>query len=285
MNRAVAVLATPAVRVERFDHPPGETHRDPECECAAGHALNFIEAGSFRLRPRGGAWRAIDARHLFATTPGLEFSCAHEHEQPSDRCLSICYSEAAIESLRADGGAWSAPPLLDVSNRTAYLRHQLTECGAGDEARAETLAGALLWAVAGGAPLRPAVRADRHHWYAVRVDRAKALMQARFEEPLSLTTLARDAGMGVYHFARVFAELEGVPPHRYLSAIRMARARTLLLDGASVTEASLAVGFGSLSHFVTAFRRRFGVRPGDLLRSATAARRSAIRRPPASPRP
>ena len=43
-----------------------------------------------------------------------------------------------------------------------------------------------------------------------------------------------------------------------------------LRGGAAVTDTCFAVGFGSLSHFVTTFRRRFGVRPSALRRGATA---------------
>jgi AraC-like DNA-binding protein len=45
--------------------------------------------------------------------------------------------------------------------------------------------------------------------------------------------------------------------------MRLARAAARLRDGAGVTDTCFAVGFGSLSHFVTTFRRRYGVRPSD----------------------
>jgi AraC-like DNA-binding protein len=38
----------------------------------------------------------------------------------------------------------------------------------------------------------------------------------------------------------------------------------MLDDGAGVTFTCYEVGFGSLSHFVTAFRKRFGVPPTGL---------------------
>ncbi len=103
-------------------------------------------------------------------------------------------------------------------------------------------------------------------WYAARVDRAKAMIEARYAEPLSLSTLARDAGMSVFHFARIFGELEGRPPHRFLTDVRLTHADARLRDGAGVTETCFAVGFGSLSHFVTTFRRRYGTRPSRIQR-------------------
>ena len=48
------------------------------------------------------------------------------------------------------------------------------------------------------------------------------MIEARYAEPLSLSTLARDSGMSLFHFARIFAELEGRPPHRFLTDVRLA---------------------------------------------------------------
>lgn len=161
-----------------------------------------------------------------------------------------------------------------LTNRRAYLRHALRGCHVGDEARTEALAGALLFSLATATSRQPLFRPERLAWYAARVNRAKALIEARYAEPLSLSLLARDAGMRVFHFARVFAQLEGRPPHRALTEVRLAHAAARLRDGAGVTDTCFAVGFGSLSHFVTTFRRRYRTRPWDLRpRQRTTTRR------------
>jgi AraC-like DNA-binding protein len=263
MNRVVHLVRTGAVALERFDHTPGVDHHDPERERAAGHAVNFLEAGSFHVRTTG-AWQEIGTDTLFVTTPGLEFSCTHDHAQPADRCLSVRYSEEAVESARS-AVRLTDEPVRPVTNRHAYLRRGLRECGTGDEARAEALAGALLWSLS-EAGRQPLYRPERLAWYATRVDRAKALIESHYAEPLSLSTIARDAGMSLFHFARTFAELEGRPPHRFLIDIRLAQARARLREGASVTDTCFAVGFGSLSHFVTTFRRRYGMTPSEMRR-------------------
>lgn len=77
----------------------------------------------------------------------------------------------------------------------------------------------------------PLFRPERLAWYAARVDRAKALIEARYAEPLSLSDIARDSAMSVFHFARIFSELEGQPPHRFLTDVRLAHADASLRDG------------------------------------------------------
>jgi AraC-like DNA-binding protein len=203
---------------------------------------------------------------MFVTTTGMEFSCAHAHDYPDDCCLSVRYTDEAIESLRGAGAAVSSAPVVALTNRRSYLKLQLGEAMRGDDARAEAIAGALYWSLATGASSKPLFRAHQLSWYASRIDRAKALIDAHFDEPLSLSRMARDAGMSVYHFARVFNELEGQTPHRRLLDVRLAHARQRLHDGAGVTETCYAVGFGSLSHFVSTYRRRFGLRPSDTAR-------------------
>jgi AraC-like DNA-binding protein len=255
------MVRTEAVALERFDHPPGVAHRDPERERAKEFAVNFVEAGSFRVRTTAG-WHEMAADRLFVTTPGLEFSCAHDEERPSDVCLSVRYSDEAVESARAIA-ALTGPVARPLTNRHAYLRRALRECGPGDGARAEALAGALLCSLSAPREWQPLFRPGRFAWYAARVDHAKAMIERRYFEPLSLSAIARDAGMSVFHFARVFAELEGRPPHRFLTDVRLLHARARLRDGAGVTDTCFAVGFGSLSHFVTTFRRRYGMRPSE----------------------
>ena len=265
MNRVIRQVHTGAIALERFDHTPGVAHHDPEREFATGHGVNFVEAGSFRARTTG-PWHDLTTGRLFVTTPGLEFSCAHDEEHPSDCCFSVRYSDEAVESARSSVILIDVP-VRPLTNRRAFLQRALRDCTRGDEARAEALAGELLWSLASDIARHPLFRPERLAWYAARVDRAKALIEARYAEPLSLSDIARDSAMSVFHFARIFSELEGQPPHRFLTDVRLAHADARLRDGAGVTDTCFAVGFGSLSHFVTTFRRRYGVRPSDSRRN------------------
>ena len=146
---------------------------------------------------------------------------------------------------------------------------------------AETCAAALLDAVTqeSSGPPKQLFRQRQLSWYAERVDAAQKSMQQRYEDNHSLSSLARSVGMSAFHFARIFAELAGTPPHRYLLRIRLNQAATRLLDGTSVTEACFQSGFSNLSHFVRTFHRHFGVSPAQF-RSSSIARRVTL--PPAN---
>jgi AraC family transcriptional regulator len=79
---------------------------------------------------------------------------------------------------------------------------------------------------------------------------------------LSLADLAAVAGMSPHHFAEMFRHSTGRPPHRYVLAQRIERAKEYLRDPRrSVIDAGLEAGFGNPSHFARTFRRFVGTSP------------------------
>jgi AraC family transcriptional regulator len=89
-----------------------------------------------------------------------------------------------------------------------------------------------------------------------RIRRAVELMHAHLAEELPLEELAAAAYLSPFHFARLFKKLTGLPPHAYLAALRIERARMLLATtDLSVTEIAARVGYANSSHFGKAFRQ------------------------------
>ena len=170
--------------------------------------------------------------------------------------------------MRADLPALR-PPFARLSARRQYLRHRLRSCSAGDHIRLDLLAGALFESLAANRPSAPA-RIDGNVTPLMRrIDRSVQLIETEYSRALTLGDLASAAGLSPFYFARAFQRFVGVPPHRYLTGVRLRHAATMLDGGAGVTFTCYEVGFGSLSHFITAFRKRFGVVP-------SAARRGSV---------
>ncbi|MCE6982582.1 AraC family transcriptional regulator, partial [Pseudomonas frederiksbergensis] len=59
------------------------------------------------------------------------------------------------------------------------------------------------------------------------VARAKELMDSRLAYPPSLEELATAVNLSPFHFARVFRQATGLPPHAWLKQRRLSRAREL----------------------------------------------------------
>jgi AraC family transcriptional regulator len=92
-------------------------------------------------------------------------------------------------------------------------------------------------------------------------------IEDHLSEDVSLATLAEFVNLSLFHFARAFKQSFGVPPHRYHSARRMDRARSLLQRPAlSVTQIAAQTGFRETSSFTRAFRRFTGLTPTEYRR-------------------
>jgi AraC family transcriptional regulator len=104
--------------------------------------------------------------------------------------------------------------------------------------------------------------------------RAKEYLTANLSAPVRLAHVARAAGTSPTYLTTLFARLEGVPLHRYLVQLRLARALVELPHTSDLTGLACALGFSNHSHFTTAFRRAFGCTPSSFRASMKSVRPS-----------
>ena len=91
---------------------------------------------------------------------------------------------------------------------------------------------------------------------------ARDLMDRHYAEPLSLESVARQAGYSRFHFLRAFRKAYGETPRAYLTRRRIERARDLLRSAnLTVTEICHMVGFSSLGSFSDRFTELVGCPP------------------------
>lgn len=82
----------------------------------------------------------------------------------------------------------------------------------------------------------------------------------------TISKLARQVGLNERKLKEGFRHMVGNSVRAYLREVRLEAAARLLLDGESVTQAALSVGFESLSHFSKIFAAAKGVPPSRYLR-------------------
>jgi AraC-like DNA-binding protein len=179
--------------------------------------------------------------------------------------------ELVQEAAAAAGRGWDdVVPAAPLTNRLAYLHRRLIAAmheGADPAAVPSLVSDVLVEVLQGGARRR--LHGGRQlAWYASRIDAARDLMERRYAEPLTIAALGREVGISPFHFSRIFRELTGVPPHRYLVGIRLRRAAEALRRGARVTAAGQDAGFANLGHFIRQFQRAHGVTPSRYRRTA-----------------
>jgi len=112
------------------------------------------------------------------------------------------------------------------------------------------------------------------------VDRIVQYIHTHLAGPITLDRLAALAALSPYHFARAFKSTTGVPPHRFVTTIRLETAKvTLVSSRRPVTEVAQAVGFGNVSHFRRLLHREFGLRPAQLRPSRRETQQDRKNRP------
>jgi AraC-like DNA-binding protein len=93
--------------------------------------------------------------------------------------------------------------------------------------------------------------------------RARDLMDRDYAQPLDVPAMARAALMSPAHFSRKFRAAYGETPYSYLMTRRIERAKALLRNGISVTDACMAVGCTSLGSFSSRFTEIVGETPSQ----------------------
>ena len=178
---------------------------------------------------------------LFVTVPGQTFRYGHDAREhaPDDVCVAVCFKSDAHDEIGAfDVEALARrTPVVPLDNRRAYLRRRLLAhlSGPADSLAIDPLSGELLAATVAGTTSR-LHRPAQLEWYARRIDAARRALDENYAADYTLSRLAGGAGMSPYHFARVFRELAGAPPHRYLLHRRLQAAADRLRAGATVTD-------------------------------------------------
>jgi AraC family transcriptional regulator len=180
-------------------------------------------------------------------------------------------ARVAAEAFGLDPARLTVPPLdgLDLPHLRAAMwavDAELTAGGAGGPLAAESLANILAVHLIRHvlAPRQPARKR------AGTLPRAKLRAVVEYVEEYldagpSLEQMAAVARLNPCHFARQFKAATGQPPHQYVIARRVERARQLLQAGTdlSLAEVAASAGFSDQSQFSHHFKRIVGVTPGQ----------------------
>lgn len=95
------------------------------------------------------------------------------------------------------------------------------------------------------------------------VERARAYLDERRGERVTLEELARAVGASPYHLQRSFKRTLGLSPSDYQREHRLEDAKKHLANGSRVTEALFAAGYGSVSRFYEKAASRLGMAARD----------------------
>lgn len=213
---------------------------------------------------------APGSEHIDVTTPG----CREAVLVAPPSFKDFCDTEDWL--LPSGGSHIVDAPAHCISRLKSFLYHLGNlQAAAGpviavrscDQALADTLArllaDALTYQAGGGAtPGRPKMPR------AAILRQIAAILDASDGQPIYAGALAREVGISQVSLQRVFHELFGMPPARYLLLRRFYIARRLLRSKSAdtVTEIVSELGFWDHSRFSRTYRQIFGESPSETLR-------------------
>lgn len=225
-------------------------------------------------------WSVRGAR--YATRPGTvgvkvpgEVYAEHARKGRS-RFEVVVYDDAQIDEARralgrrvADPRARSFDGRRDVRVKSLLRLHRAID---DDASTAETLEQALAEALVTlveltSLPTPARVNGENGNKWSDAVRRARALLDERLDDAVTLDELAAHARLDKFRLCRAFRELVGLPPYAYLTLRRVSLAQALLGRGVSQAEVAARVGLYDQSQLHRHFKRIVGVTPGEYARA------------------
>ncbi|CAM4092677.1 AraC family transcriptional regulator [Zobellia nedashkovskayae] len=99
-----------------------------------------------------------------------------------------------------------------------------------------------------------------------RIRKAKEIIISRMAEPPTLTELSEEIGLSLKKLKEGFKQIYGDSVFSFLFDYKMEYARKMLETGKhNVNEVGLRVGYSTASHFISAFKKKYGTTPKKYL--------------------
>lgn len=100
-----------------------------------------------------------------------------------------------------------------------------------------------------------------------KVLQARAILEEQFEQTITIRDLARKVAINECYLKKGFKAMFGKTIHEFQQELRIGKARELLqTDGYTVSDVANILGYSSISHFSTAFKKATNMKPCELLK-------------------
>ena len=221
------------------------------------YVIARVETGRSEWSSGGKVWRSGPGS-LQIQRPGDV--CRDVSRDGPSTCQIITLTASAVESVI---GKVRVHPQLEPEDERGAAFQRLHDA-VRDRVDRLTLEVAVVEAIESFARVQVS-DAKREHTRPVR--RAVELLRVRLAEAVTLDDLAAYAALDKFHLCRAFRAQVGMPPHGYLTHLRILRAKELLAAGMKPSKTALQVGFYDQSQLNRHFRRIVGTTPGQYARN------------------
>jgi AraC family transcriptional regulator len=270
-----ATLGWHGLRVEHNSQQPASDIVHPPLEC-----LWLMLTGE--TFPERTDHRCDDARHngdglphaVNLLPPGVESQWRWRNTIDSTHCQvsPTLVAKVAEEAFDLDPARVHFPVRYydqsspEVINTLTALRQELLTGGPGGRLCAESLANVLvvhlIRQISNRQGSNGVIRGSRGRLARHALRAVEEYIHAHLDQKFALADLADVANLSEFHFARLFKQTTGLPPHQFIIHQRVERAKQLITAGGlSLAQVAVEVGFSDQSQLTRHFKRLVGVTP------------------------
>jgi AraC-like DNA-binding protein len=169
---------------------------------------------------------------------------------------------------RGGGPIYVHPTAAEVADTALRLMRLIDRPPSLEILRAQMIRELHYWLLAGphGAAIRSLGLTSS---CAQSVARAVAIIRSEYKRPLRIEHLAAAAGMSPSSFHEHFRAITSLTPLQFQKQMRLIEARRMMFaEGAAISQAAYAVGYGSVPQFTRDYGRLFGMPPAKDMKAA-----------------
>ena len=228
--------------------------KDTECDLCKFNAsrncmerIESIDVVSFRFSPMHLSQFVKPGKQRDKLTDDV---LSFTHTSSFSKILTLCSRTRMVLEALLNHTYTDSLENIYINAQTQMLLLYSLECMLGDDKEIENFQCKFL-----------ANEADRE-----KIIKAREVLLQHIGEPLTIKELSRKVAINECYLKKGFKELFGTTIFDFYQSQRMEHARYLLYEkGLSVTEVSVLLGYSSISHFSTAFKKHTGLKPCELL--------------------
>lgn len=98
--------------------------------------------------------------------------------------------------------------------------------------------------------------------YSTNITRAIHYIHVHLHERLKIEDIASNIGLSRDYLSYLFKKEVGISIHQYILDRKLAEANRLISLGKPINQVSYTLSFSSESHFITCYKKKYGVTPG-----------------------
>jgi len=232
------------------------------------YGVGRIEQGDTEWWGRGRVWRSVPGCILVKQPGDVVRHLAHNGPTTY---TAVKLPASDVARVRDERRAVVIAQLETNDERAAPFHRLINAvCAGGDRLSLDV---ALVEAINALALI-----SDVDHGHSRPVRRAMEYLRARMGDSITLDHLADYADLDKFHLCRAFRAQIGMPPHTYLTHLRIARAKELLVRGVRASDVAPLVGLYDQAQLTRHFRRLVGTTPARYGKSRRAPGHHDVRR-------